>query len=267
MYFDSHAHSFVSPDSDMEPTTAIEALKAKGLGITFTEHVDYYIPGHGFDPTAKDKPVGDHDFAVDVNLYPQTYETLRNENTLLGLEIGLTAWYLPLNRQTALSYEYDFILGAVHAVDGYDLYHDKKNTFDYDRRARMLSYSVEMVDISDFIDALAHIDYISRYSPYPDPIVYVDEFAEGYDALLKALARRDIALEINTSRFGNPALEANVARICRRYHELGGRFCTIGSDGHNVNALGRYFGSALTMAREALLTPVVFKNRKRFVCE
>jgi histidinol-phosphatase (PHP family) len=132
----------------------------------------------------------------------------------------------------------------------------------------MLTYSLEMVEISDFIDAFAHIDYISRYSPLADPVVHYGDFAAGYDALLKTLAQREIALEINTSRFGQiPGLEKNLFRVYQRFHALGGRFCTVGSDGHDIQSLGRFHGEALVLAREAGLSPVFFKNRKRYACD
>jgi histidinol-phosphatase (PHP family) len=267
MYFDSHVHSLASPDSTMEPEIAVNAQHSRGVGITFTEHVDYVTPDYGFDPAAADKPAEGRDFLTDFSLYPHTYEKLRSDSVLLGLEIGMTAYYQPLNCQTAHAHDYDFILGAVHSVDGYDLYHDRRNTFDYDRKLRMLTYSLEMVELYDYINAFAHIDYISRYTPAPEKNVPYDDYANEYDALLKALARRDIALEINTARFGSPGLEANLARVYRRFNELGGRFVTIGSDAHTVENLGRYHSRAVAMAREAGLKPVYYKKRKRYACE
>jgi histidinol-phosphatase (PHP family) len=268
MLFDSHVHSFASPDSQLNPAEAIGVCKQKGLGITFTEHIDYVTPDFGFDPAAPDKPVQGMDFLADMNIYPGGYERFRCGSVLLGLEIGLTAYYLPLNRQTAHAYDYDFILGSIHCLDGYDMYHDGKNTFGYDRKRRMLAYSLEMVISSgDFIDAFGHIDYLSRYTPAADKIVRYDEYATEYDALLKAVAERGIAMEINTARFGKiEGLEANLARVFARFKELGGRYATIGSDAHNAGALGRRHDDAVSMAREAGLSLVYYKNRKRYGC-
>jgi histidinol-phosphatase (PHP family) len=265
MLFDSHVHSKASPDSELEPESAIQACKKMNLGIAFTEHIDINNPESGFDPGASDKPLTTIDFIADETLYPTTYENLRGDGVLLGLEIGLTAYAMPLNREKALSYDYDFIIGSVHFVDGYDLYDDAKNVFDYDRKRRMLTYSYEMVEICDFIDAFGHIDFISRYTPASEKNVYYHEYAAEYDALLKILAERDIALEINTAGFGQiPGLEANLARVFKRFYELGGRYVTLGSDAHCAENLGRSFGSALAIAKEADLIPVYFKNRKRY---
>jgi histidinol-phosphatase (PHP family) len=252
----------------MHPKEAVETCQAMGLGITFTEHVDFNTPNHGFNAAAKDKPVDAADFLTDFSRYPKEYEKYQSSTVLLGLELGMTAYYLPITRQTALAREYDFILGAVHFVDGYDLYHDGSNTFDYDRKLRSLTYSLEMVKIYDFIDAFGHIDYVSRYTPAPDKNAYYDDYAAEYDALLQMLAERDIAIEINTSRFGAiPGLEKNLARVYKRFYQLGGRYCTIGSDAHNLQALGHYHKEAVNMARECELTPAYFKKRKRELCK
>jgi histidinol-phosphatase (PHP family) len=63
-----------------------------------------------------------------------------------------------------------------------------------------------------------------------------------------------------------PGLEVNLARVFKRFYELGGRYATIGSDAHNTQALGRSHGVAVNMAREAGLSLVYFKNRKRYFC-
>lgn len=265
--FDSHVHSLASPDSQMPPQAAVQAARALGLGVTFTEHVDYVTPDFGFDPTADDKPMENDDFVADAALYPHGYAHLRADDVLLGLEIGLTDYYLPLNRQTAAAYDYDFILGSVHFVSGYELYHDavRKRDYDYDRKQRMLTYSRRMVEGSgDFIHAFGHIDYISRYYPGEDKLVRPADYPDEYDALLKALAERGLALEINTARFGRlPGLEENLAAIFKRFAGLGGRFATIGSDAHTPDMLGRAHAQAVRLADECGLNVVYFKMGKR----
>jgi histidinol-phosphatase (PHP family) len=229
--------------------------------------VDYATIPHGFNPEAADKPAQNQEFVADLDTYHRDYAPLRSDSVLLGIEIGLTAYYLPLNRQTALAYGYDYILGAVHSVDGYDMYHDGRNRFTYDRKRRMLTYSLEMVQGSgDFIDAFGHIDYITRYTPEREKLVRYSQYPGEYDALLQELAQRDIALEINTSRFGNPGLETNLLQVYKRFYALGGRHVTIGSDAHRPGDLARHHRRALAMAEEAKLTTVFFKKRKRYVC-
>ncbi|MCL2457225.1 MAG: PHP domain-containing protein, partial [Defluviitaleaceae bacterium] len=213
-------------------------------------------------------PRGMRDFVCDFEKYPREYENFRGKNVTLGLEFGMSnALFLP-NKRLANSYDYDFILGAVHGVDGDDIY---KVSLDSPEKLsgidRYLIYSREMVEKYDFIDAFAHIDYVARYTKRMSDVFFYENFAESFDALLKAISERGIAFEINTSRFDEPHAKEVMFTICRRFRELGGRFCTIGSDAHEIKNLAFRFESAKKIAREAELSVVFFRNRKAVRCE
>jgi len=269
MHYDAHIHSAASPDSELNPVDAIKALKRKGLGTIFTEHVDYITPQAGKDLKATDAPQGVSDFVCDFEIYPAQYRPLNKEYgdwALLGLEIGLTAAYYPANSQLAKG-NYDFILGSVHHVDGLDIYSQSNKQDPKTFLARYLTYSKEMVEYCDFFDSLGHIDYVARYS---DGIYKIYEYKNcpaEFDALLTALAERDMAIEINTSRLGDNNFTGRLLPIYKRFKELGGRYVTIGSDAHNEYSLGRGYRQALGIASMAGLTPVYFIGRERRVCE
>jgi len=270
MHFDAHVHSAASPDSELNPVDAILALKSKGLGIAFTEHVDFVTPAVGKDTSAKDAPHGDTDFICDFDIYPSQYTGLKTQYgdaVLLGLEIGLSAAYFPLNTQTINQYSYDFILGSIHNVDGFDVFKASSSMDAESFCRRYLTYAKEMVEYCGFFDSFGHIDYIARYCEKTAQIFMYKNFAEEFDALLKSLAERDLAMEINTSRFGNNTLVGRLQVIYKRFKELGGRYVTIGSDAHNEHALGRYYAKAIGLANMAGLIPVYFRQRERFSCD
>jgi histidinol-phosphatase (PHP family) len=269
MYFDSHTHSMASPDSEMNPQAAVAELKKSGLGIAFTEHVDFseHIEK---DPLAADAPCSIGDFVCDFDIYPAQYEKLRGEGVTLGLEFGMTSAFLTLNRRLAEAYDYDCIVGAVHCVDGDDIYRVSLSSPDtLSGVRRYLIYAREMLEKYDFIDTFAHIDYIARYTQKMAEDFVYERYASDFDALLKKLAERGIALEINTNRFGDKSkrAEKTMYELCSRYKELGGRYCTIGSDAHKTEKLGYCVDSAKTIAHEAELSVVYFKNRKAIPCE
>ena len=266
MYYDAHVHSRVSPDSEADPGEIIGVLKKQGLGVCFTEHVDYVTPVEGLDKTAPDIPQADTDFLTDLDDYPASYLRFKSGSVGLGLEIGLTRAYLEANRAAAALDGLDFIVGSIHFVDGYDIYYDYCASHPGDPYRRMLEYIKEMVELCEFFDSLGHIDYISRYSPLAEKNVLYTSYPGEYDALLKALIKNEKALEINTSRFGDPAAEANLVRVYRRYYQLGGRYVTIGSDAHRLQKMGRHHGKALRIARDIGLRPVCYFNRKMEVC-
>jgi histidinol-phosphatase (PHP family) len=266
MYFDAHVHSEVSPDSKMEALTAIETLRGMGLGVVFTEHCDFVTQTEGKDPTANDAPRIAGDFLVDFDRYEKEYRPLRGGRVLLGLEFTLSAAFLPLNTATAAK-DWDFVLGAVHTVDGLDLYYDAVHEEPEALTRRYLTYSREMVELCGFFDSLAHIDYICRYAPGVAQRLRAERYPREFDALLKAVAQQGKALEINTARFNTEENIRAVYPIYQRFAELGGRYVTIGSDAHNAPALGRHYKTAMQIAKDTGLTPVYYKERKLYKSE
>jgi histidinol-phosphatase (PHP family) len=124
-----------------------------------------------------------------------------------------------------------------------------------------------MVEAGCYFDSFGHVDYIARYAPLVGDYFLPHRFEREIDSLLKVLVLRDIALEINTNRFGsNNGAEMLIFEICRRFVTLGGRFCTIGSDAHEIKHLGRHMKEAKKIAAEAGLTPVYYKERKPIPC-
>ena len=47
MYFDSHIHTEFSADSEMKAAEALREAEKQGLGLVFTEHLDYDYPAAG----------------------------------------------------------------------------------------------------------------------------------------------------------------------------------------------------------------------------
>jgi len=269
MHFDAHVHSATSPDSELDPLDAINTLRSMGLGTIFTEHVDFITPVDGKNFAANDAPIHigtPRDFVCDFEIYPSMYKSLRDpKSVLLGIEIGLNAAYYDLNYKVTNG-EYDFVLGAIHYVRGIDIYNDSKYQDPTNFCRDYLTYAKEIVEYCGFFDAFAHIDYITRYEGKLNKVFEYKTYEKEFDALLSALISRDVVLEINTARFGNPNVIAQLLPIYKRYQELGGMYVTIGSDAHTKRALGRFYANAIGLAKMAKLTPVYFCDRKRFLC-
>ena len=85
----------------------------------------------------------------------------------------------------------------------------------------------------DHYQTAGHLDYAARYIKKPVPEFHYEDYEDILDAILLHLIKKDKALEVNTSglkaglAWPNPHLE-----ILKRYHDLGGRRLTIGSDAH-----------------------------------
>ena len=92
----------------------------------------------------------------------------------------------------------------------------------------------------------------------------MSQYDELIHEILSTLARKDLALEINTAGLRreigqtSPTLE-----YVREFRELGGRFLTFGSDAHRAQDLGANLDVAFDMAKEAGFSYfTVYKKRE-----
>lgn len=259
MYFDSHVHTEFSADSEMKAADALREAAKQGLGLVFTEHLDYDYPSAGTE-----------EFIFDPEAYWAKYEPLRAEGKLsLGVEMGMMASAREKNAAFLRRVPFDFVLASIHFLDVKDLYYPE--TFEGREKGEMYhEYFTVMRDeiyAHPFINALAHIDYIARNAPFDNPEISYGAFSEDIDAVLRALVETDTAIEINTRRLSVPRSIKELAPVYRRYRQLGGRYVTIGSDAHVPQGIGRCYNRARELARAFDLTIVTFRERKMRLCE
>ena len=259
MYFDSHVHTEFSADSEMKAVDALREAAKQGLGLVFTEHLDYDFPAAGTE-----------EFIFDPEAYWAKYEPLRAEGKLsLGVEMGMMASAREKNAAFLRRVPFDFVLASIHFLDVKDLYYPE--TFEGREKGEMYhEYFTVMRDeiyAHPFINALAHIDYIARNAPFDNPEISYGAFTEDIDAVLRALVETDTAIEINTRRLSAPRGIKELAPVYRRYRQLGGRYVTIGSDAHVPEGVGRCYDRARELACAFDLTIVTFREQKMVICE
>ncbi|WP_250858776.1 histidinol phosphate phosphatase [Oceanirhabdus seepicola] len=255
MIFDSHVHTDFSGDSDMKIADAIKRADELGIGLVITDHMDIndYIKNRsGFD----------------VDKFFEAYTKLRSDKLLLGIELGLREEAVERNVHLVNNYDFDFILGSTHApyaskheYEFFDaeVYVGKSKREAYEEYFRSM---IRGVKENEYIDSLAHIDYIARYSRYDDKELYYNEYKPLIDEVLKEVALREKSMEISTRRIGNKTSADELMKIYKRFRELGGETVTIGSDGHYPGAIGANLKSGLEMAEACGLKPVYYKKRK-----
>ena len=255
MIFDSHSHTSFSADSDMTAEDALKAARARGLGIVFTEHLDVDFPG-------------ELDFSFDPAAYWKQYEPLRGDNLHLGIEVGMQAGTAEASRAFVTRAPFDLVIGSVHLLRGIDIY--EKECFEGREKDELyreyFRTMAEMIACHDFIDVLGHIDYIARTAPYENPELSYGAFADEIDAVLRTAVAQGVVLELNTRRLGSRRALKELAPIYARYHELGGKYVTLGSDAHGADAIGANFAAAEDFARAMGLSIVTFFARKMEFC-
>ncbi len=259
MLFDTHMHCDYSCDSHMEFADAIAAAEAQNIGIIITEHWDY------------DYPTNPNAFTFDLDEYFARLQPLCSDKVLIGIEIGMQTHTAAEDKRVAQSHAFDYVLGSIHCIGGRDLY----ELTCYAGRTRQqiveefLRESIVCVEQERDFDAFAHIDYICRYWPYAgaERELRLADAPELFDRLFRALIEKNIPIEINTRRLDDAAAVAGLLPLYRRYRELGGAYCTIGSDAHYAEHVGRRLPQALRIAEECGLTLVYFKKRKMLIME
>ena len=252
MLYDTHLHTEISDDSTVKIADYIQQSRAIGIGITPTEHLDYDHPhNHGSEP--------------DLAKYFTDYSKYRGKGCYLGIEVGMQTQTAEKSRHLVEQYNFDHLLCSFHILDrkdliGNSLYLQPKD----DVYRKYFQRMFDNLELHSYMTALGHIDYISRgfCAKYPDTEIYHADFAEEIDAILQWLANKQKAIEINTRRFPNKLAIESLAVILKRFAELGGKLCTIGSDSHAVAALGGHFDLAWQLALDCQLQPVYFVERQ-----
>ena len=165
-----------------------------------------------------------------------------------------------------VSEPYDYLLGAVHAVQGNDGAHywvDEsrealaraiRQGFGGDALALAEAYYARVAALSQrhSFAALAHLDLLTKFNETGE---FFEETAPRYrkaalDALDVAL-KRDVLIEVNTGAMARGWRTAPYPApfLLRRVREKGGRV-VIGSDAHRADALTAGFAQAQQLLRE-----------------
>lgn len=251
MLYDTHMHTTFSTDSRMTMEEALVRGRELNIGITVTEHLDLDYPL----PKA---------FIFDIDSYFAAYEKYRSDTVRLGIEIGMRPDLLRENREVLRDRPFDYVIGSIHLVDKLDIYQEGfyRGRTKQEVYSRYFAAMSACVECYDFIDSLGHIDYIARYARFADPEIYCAEFADQLDGVLRCLAEKEKAIEINTRRLVDKGAVGPLTAIYKRFYELGGRLATIGSDAHRPQDIGAGLDTALAIAAASGLKPVWFKNHQ-----
>lgn len=253
---DFHTHTGFSSDSDQPMEGALQALMNKGIKtVCFTEHMDMDYPGG--------------EFILDTAAYRARVEELREKyrgriEILFGVELGLMDYLAPRLNDYVAEWDFDFIIGSSHLVDGIDPYYPEYFGEHGDYNGILRYFESILTNISAFgeFDVYGHLDYVVRYSSAKS--YRPADYTELLDEILKKLIGMGKGIELNTAglKYGLGWAHPH-PELLRRYRELGGEIITIGSDGHKAEHYAWDFERAGDILRNAGFDHyTVFRNRK-----
>lgn len=254
--FDFHMHSFVSYDSDASVEDMLDAAVAAGLKeVCFTDHCDYYT-----DPAKPPDSFAPEDYRAAYDEVKRPGLTVRR-----GLEFGMTQWNMPQFKAMEVSFPFDFVMGSVHVVDGYDPYYAefwKGRTVEKAFRD-YLELVLKCVRLHDSFDVLGHLTYVCKsvHNPTHEPVPFAEN-RDITDAIMEELVRKDKGMEINTSGVDRAGVFLPSAEFLKRFKELGGRIVTVGSDAHDPVRVGQYVPEALEILKDIFGYVCTFQNRQ-----
>ena len=181
-----------------------------------------------------------------------------------GIELGQPLASLDKTNMFLSNYDFDFVLCSTHALPGqldfalnyYKNHSAKQFNIIFGAYLRQL---LRMVEWGNF-DSLAHLTYPLRYAVNKDgETIDLDLHREMIDVVLKLLAEKGKALEINTSGLRREMQQTlPTFEIIKRFRELGGELITIGSDAHFSNHVGANISDGMELAKAAGFDYIAF---------
>lgn len=257
---DVHMHSSFSHDSQTGPEEMIQAALEKGLEVVcFTDHFD------------KDDMEWGEESIFDPEEYFRILAPLQKKyqgkiDVRIGVELGLRPYLGDYYREFVSAHPFDFVIGSVHCVGGFDPATGKLFEGRTDEEAYRAAFAETLEDIRAFqdFDVLGHLDYVIRYGKTREKEYSYRKFSREIDGILKFLIENGKGLELNTAglKYGLPFAHPH-PEVLKRYRELGGEIITVGADAHCPEHIAYDFDVVTGLLEECGFRYYAeFKNRK-----
>lgn len=248
---DYHIHSLHSGDT---PVTiremCVRAVELELTEIAFTEHLD-------FTPT--DLSYGAFKYSNWIEDITAAREEFSDRLVIRrGVEVDYQTRYHSQIEDFLNSHEFDIKLGSAHYVEGI-LLEDHEAYFPNrsirDAYAPYFDVAFSAVE-SGLFDSLAHFDLCKRYGVLYYGPFHIGDFLTEVEAVLKAIIKQEMAIEINTSGLRQAPGETYPAiDMLNLYKKFGGSKVTIGSDSHLASHLGYGIPEAYEMLNSLKFEP------------
>lgn len=273
---DYHVHPDYSLDADrIKIKTYCRRALALGLKeICFTTHLEFAKLELGNDKLVfyRGGPYSLRDYRW-LDSYFREILQARDEfkhgglQVKAGAEIGYHPKYEKEIARVVEEYPFDYVLGAIHNLGGYSIASKVESTFYFAGRElatvrhEYFSLLLEAVK-TGFFDAVAHLDIYCRYGMcyYGERINTIHRGA--VEPVFAEMAKRNMALEINTSSRSRGLKEFHPTReIVALAAKTGIKYFTVGSDAHKLAELGQHLDEALNILHRFKLTNCVYTRR------
>ena len=244
MFFDMHSHTDHSIDSKASPDEMCGSAYQLGVAVyNISDHCDVNRDSELHCLERSEASIND---ALRLKAGYSGRMTV-----LAGIEVGNAHWNPSLARECISIPGIDCVTGSVHRIlhDDVELVTSKA---DFASMSPELIYELNVKYFEDILlmldtlepDILAHPTYMFRYIEHRHAHADITDYKPQVDAFLHRIISDGIALELNTSTIVDSVAGYDVY-VLERYHELGGRLVTLGSDAHRPDRIANGFDIAV----------------------
>lgn len=215
-------------------------------------------------------------YGISPELIPEYFKEIESAqvSTRVKLRIGLEVDYFPdevrLLDSLLDEYPYDFILGSIHYVGGYDI--GSRGGFASFIAGRRIEealdtyyeYWREAVE-SGLFDVMAHPDYFRRpMRVISETLPCFNEYGSAVFRAIDSLKNCGVGVEVNTSGYRHGVNDCYpILGMMRAFNKAGIETVTVGSDSHKVEQLGLNLDKAINTLRDAGYSHLcVFEGRR-----
>lgn len=262
MPVDYHIHTRRCGHAAGEMEAYVREAHRKGLReIGFSDHIPMYF----FSPEEREPGIAMPEeelpqYVADVRKLQERYAPFPVK---LGIEADFTPGMEGKLKSILSQYDFDYVLGSIHFLDGWGFDNDKYIE-EYERRDigaiyEQYFHTLQLAAGSGLFDSLAHPDLIKKFGFRP-----AGDIGYLYEQTVKTIAEADICVEVNLAGLRAPAAEIYPAlpflQLCYKFRVP----VTLGSDAHKPEQVGAGFEMAVQLLKAIGYNEVaIFGGRKR----
>lgn len=175
-----------------------------------------------------------------------------------GLEVSEPHQYTDAVNLILDTHPWDYAIGSLHWIEDEIIFKDQ-----YFKRSPGEAYRRYFLELRRMVEngrfnILGHMDIVKRrgFEHYGE--FHVEEYEDSIRTILRTLAKRDLALEVNTITLRRSVQEPSPSfQVLSWFKEEGGRWISLGSDAHDASDVGANLIDAIRLVKSAGFDEVV----------
>jgi histidinol-phosphatase (PHP family) len=194
----------------------------------------------------------------------QVQSILMAENLPVQIKFGAEIDYIPGKerqiKELIQSMPFDYVIGSVHFIGNWNFDTDPQSfrgkDIDelYDQYYHLVRQSIH----SGLYDIIGHIDLIKKFGHFPD-----SDPTRWHKKIIRSLKKMGPVVEVNTNGMNKPCGEFYPDKTFLQMCFHNNIPVTLGSDAHEANQIGQYFGKAKELLKNIGYRKIAFFDKRK----